>query len=286
MKLFQWIIFFSILSGIFLLIYRRCNEKGFRKLWISLKIAVVIAGTLAGLLPENAEAQEFDHFQDNNQQVTLVARDSGGTPSNVPYNGGKPGQSPSNFPMSPAGGKPSPFVPTYRGVPKVVPGVGGGANPGGGGNGAVGSEFDGQCPVPKEKESKKSTNTNDGSVPKSNKKQSVEECELDENVKERKIEIVYRIKENPALVREAERTGKDQAAQKDVNHLIEQLSLGNDSPGLGNIRVKGLKNVSEARGRNEGRVYFREKDGKIEILGKSNKDNQKKVIAILQKMGY
>jgi hypothetical protein len=80
--------------------------------------------------------------------------------------------------------------------------------------------------------------------------------------------------------------GKDQAAQKDVNHLIEQLSLGNDSPGLGNIRVKGLKNVSEARGRNEGRVYFREKDGKIEILGKSNKDNQKKVIAILQKMGY
>jgi hypothetical protein len=79
---------------------------------------------------------------------------------------------------------------------------------------------------------------------------------------------------------------KDQAAQKDVNHLIEQLSLGNENPGIGNGRIKGLKNVSEARGKNEGRVYFRQKDGKIEILAKSNKDNQKKVIAILQKMSY
>lgn len=113
-----------------------------------------------------------------------------------------------------------------------------------------------------------------------------DQCELDENVKDAKIEIVYRIKENPALIREAERMGKDQAAQKDVNNLIEQLSLGNDNPGIGNRRVKGLKNVSEARGRNEGRVYFREKDRKIEILAKSNKDNQKKVIIILQKMGY
>ena len=59
--------------------------------------------------------------------------------------------------------------------------------------------------------------------------------------------------------------GKAQAAQKDV---------------------KNLKNVSEGSGRNEGRVYFRKKDGKFEILAKSNKDNQNKVIGILQKMGY
>lgn len=113
-----------------------------------------------------------------------------------------------------------------------------------------------------------------------------EQCELDENITDGKIEIIYRIKENSALIREAERMGKDQAAQKDVNNLIEQLSLGNNNPGIGNRRVKNLKNVSEARGRNEGRVYFREKDGKIEILAKSNKDNQNKVIGILQKMGY
>ena len=71
-----------------------------------------------------------------------------------------------------------------------------------------------------------------------------------------------------------------------ISVVKKQLSLGNDNPGIGNRRVKNLKNVSGACGRNEGRVYFREKDGKIEILAKSNKDNQNKVIGILQKMGY
>ena len=50
--------------------------------------------------------------------------------------------------------------------------------------------------------------------------------------------------------------GKDQRAQRDVNHLIEQLSLGNENPGIGTRRVKGLKNVLESRAKNEGRVYF------------------------------
>ena len=80
--------------------------------------------------------------------------------------------------------------------------------------------------------------------------------------------------------------GKDQAVQKDVNNLIEQLALGNDNLGIGNWRVKSLKNISEARGRKEGRVYFWEKNGEIEILAKSNRYNQNKVIGILQKMGY
>ena len=94
------------------------------------------------------------------------------------------------------------------------------------------------------------------------KKQSAEQCELDENVKERKIEIVYRIKENPALVREAQRAGRDQDAQRSLNNLVEQLALGNRNPGV-------FKDVYELRGKNRARVYYREVDGKIEILGKS-----------------
>ena len=185
-----------------------------------------------------------------------------------------------------------PGVNPYRVALKIVDqGLGSGANPAGAGNGGGAPEFDDQCPVPENQKSQESKVSDyadydyPSNAPKK-KKQSAEQCELDENVTDRKIEIVYRIKENPALIREAERMGKDQAAQKDVNNLIEQLSLGNDNPGIGNRRVKNLKNVSEARGRNEGRVYFREKDGKIEILAKSNKDNQNKVIGILQKMGY
>ena len=232
--------------------------------------------------------QEFCSLEENDQQVILAK--TGDSAPSVPTSTGR-GQ-PSKFPTPPSGGRPSRNVPgvnPYRVAPKIVDqGLGAGANPAGAGNGGGAPEFDDQCPVPenqKSKESKVSDYDYPSNAPKK-KKQSAEQCELDENVTDRKIEIVYRIKENPALIREAERMGKDQAAQKDVNNLIEQLSLGNENPGIGNRRVKGLKNVSEARGRNEGRVYFREKDGKIEILAKSNKDNQNKVIGILQKMGY
>lgn len=233
--------------------------------------------------------QEFCSLEDNDQQVILAK--TGDSGPSVPTSPGR-GQ-PSNFPTPPAGGRPSRpvYIPKYRTAPKVVtgPGLGAGANPAGAGGGGGGgaAEFDDQCSVPENKKSQESKSDYDYllNAPKK-KKQSAEQCELDENVTDGKVEIVYRIKENPALIREAERMGKDQAAQKDVNNLIEQLSLGNDNPGIGNRRVKNLKNVSEARGRNEGRVYFREKDGKIEILAKSNKDNQNKVIGILQKMGY
>ena len=156
--------------------------------------------------------------------------------------------------------------------------MGPGANPADAGGGDGAAEFDDNSPVPN-KEQLQQSKTFDYDYPSNNpkkKKQSAEQCKLD---------IIYRIKENPALVREAQRMSKDQAAQKDVNNLIEQLSLGNENPGIGNRRVKGLKNVSEARGKNERRVYFLEKDGKIGILGKYNKDNQNKIIGILQKNG-
>ena len=307
MKIFKYIVFISVLSSIFFGIYRQSDEKGLRKLWISFKIAVLIAAIVAGLIPANTEAieptgnnnqiyqerllsdQEFNSFEDNDQKVIPVKR--GYSPPSVPTSPGR-GQ-PSQFPTPPSRGRLGRpvYVPKYRTAPKVVDqGLGAGANPAGAGGGGGAAEFDDQSPAPKKKQQSQKSDRNEFQSDiynsKKKKKPEAEQCELDENVKDAKIEIVYRIKENPALVREAERMGKDQAAQKDVNNLMEQLSLGNENPGIGNRRVKGLKNVSEARGRNEGRVYFRKKDGKIEILAKSNKDNQNKVIGILQKMGY
>jgi hypothetical protein len=220
-----------------------------------------------------------------------VGRDSTGAPSNIPSNIGPQGQRPSNFPTPPSGDQPSQpiYVPKYRIAPKLVDqGLGVGANPAGAGGGGGAAEFDDPSPVSKKQPAQESIANHPDftQTSKKKKKKSEEQCPIDENVRDGKIEIVYRIKENPALVREAKIMAKDQAAQKDVNNLIEQLALGNDNPGIGNRRVKGLKNVSEARGRNEGHVYFREKDGKLEILAKSNKQNQNKVISILQKMGY
>lgn len=57
------------------------------------------------------------------------------------------------------------------------------------------------------------------------KKQDAEQCELNEEVKETKIKIVYKIKEHAGLIREAEFAGRDQAAQRSLNNLVEQIIL-------------------------------------------------------------
>ena len=224
--------------------------------------------------------QWFCSLEDNDQQVILAKTGDSGFSVPTSFRRGYP----SNFPTPPAGGRPSRavYIPKYRTAPKVVPGpgLGAGANPGGDGGAA---EFDDQCSVPENKKSQGSKSDYDYpfNAPKK-KKKSAEQCELGENVTDGKIEIVYRIKENTALVREAQRAGRDQDAQRSLNNLVDQLSLGNRNPGIGTENV--FKDVYELRGKNRARVYYREVDGKIEILGKSVKSNQQKVINILKKM--
>ena len=50
MKVLRYLIFLSILSGTFFAIYRQSDDKGFRRWWVSLKMAVLIAAILAGLV--------------------------------------------------------------------------------------------------------------------------------------------------------------------------------------------------------------------------------------------
>lgn len=86
--------------------------------------------------------------------------------------------------------------------------------------------------------------------------------------------LVSRIKESSRLVKEAERAGKSN--QKSIDKLTEQLSTGNMNPGIGTKPIG--RGFSEARARDGGRVYFRERKNSVEILGKSNKANQQTVI--------
>jgi hypothetical protein len=90
MKILKYIIFLSILSGIFFVVYHQSDKKGFGRVWMFLKMAAVIAAILAGLIPANTEAikpagnntqvyqerllseQEFNSFEDNNGQVLLA----------------------------------------------------------------------------------------------------------------------------------------------------------------------------------------------------------------------
>ena len=56
MKPFKYVIFLLIFQGIFFPIYRSFHKKGFRIRKNSVRIAVVIAGSLANLSLESTEA--------------------------------------------------------------------------------------------------------------------------------------------------------------------------------------------------------------------------------------
>jgi hypothetical protein len=114
MKILRYIIFLSILGGIFFVIYRESDKKGFRRWWISFKTGVLFAAIAAGLIPVNTEAmepagnnnqvyqerlisdQEFNSFEDNDQKVILVKTgDSGPSGPSLPGRGrGQPSQFP------------------------------------------------------------------------------------------------------------------------------------------------------------------------------------------------
>ena len=172
MKILKYIIFISILSCLFFVIYQQSDKKGFRRWRISFKTAVLIAASVAGLIPVNPEAikppgnnnpvyqerliseQEFNSFEENDQKVILVK--IGDSSPSVPTSPGR-GQ-PSQFPTPPYGGRPSQpvYVPKYRTAPKFVnPGLGAGANPNpaGADGGGGAAEFDDKCPVPNKEQS-------------------------------------------------------------------------------------------------------------------------------------
>ncbi len=95
--------------------------------------------------------------------------------------------------------------------------------------------------------------------------------------------IGSRIKKDPLLLRVAEDIEGKDSIGRDVNHLIKELNKGNTNPGIGTKTIS--TGLYELRGRNGGRVYYREtQKGKYEILGYSNKASQNRVINRLKKL--
>jgi hypothetical protein len=90
------------------------------------------------------------------------------------------------------------------------------------------------------------------------------------------------IPDNPALIREAERMGGNQAAQREADELIQRFLEGNTNPGLGTKNLFG--DIFYLRGRNGARVFYRIADGIMEILGKADKSNEQRVINILRQL--
>ena len=66
----RYIIFLSILSGIFFVIYRQSDKKGFRKWYTSFRMAAFIAAILAGLIPNPVEASET-YIPSNSPSISI-----------------------------------------------------------------------------------------------------------------------------------------------------------------------------------------------------------------------
>lgn len=94
------------------------------------------------------------------------------------------------------------------------------------------------------------------------------------------IKLTSTMKQHPNLARHASKLEGEQ--QTAADGLVRQLKAGNPNPGTGSKHLFG--GVHEARSRNGARIYFRSKPGEVEIVGKSTKDNQDKVIEILRSL--
>ena len=91
-----------------------------------------------------------------------------------------------------------------------------------------------------------------------------------------------RVGENEQLVRAAAKMGKNTTVQKEANNLINQFLQGNANPEIG---TKNLKNdISYLRGRHGARIFFQMENGRMVILGKSNKANEQEVMNIILRM--
>lgn len=315
MRIFKYILFCSVLSSVFFIIFKQVrNEKGFKRWLISFKIAVIFAASVSGLISidlDNTEfsidnntiyqekvlvTKEYNALVDKSKRIILVKRADASTGIgktqlglfNLPPNQCKaPKRSTAVTPY----GRTSSYKPT----PKLVnqglnakprkngSGNGSGSAPGGGSNKKSTTAKKGI------RRRKSHVNNFHEEVSNYKKKKKRAQCQLEDNPANdnqinNKIILKSRINEDPGLKAAAEKACKNREVQNDVNHLRDELLKGNMNPGIGSKPI--VKGIIELRAQNGGRLYIRKKDGVIEILAKSGKkqSNQRFVIDRLRKL--
>ena len=101
-----------------------------------------------------------------------------------------------------------------------------------------------------------------------------------------KIIISSSIKKHPSLLRLTQDAVVNQTVERELNHLIKELSKGNFEAGLGHPGHIDNTNIFYLRGVNGARLYYHQVgDNSYEIVGKSEKGrNQEKVINKLKEI--
>jgi len=101
-----------------------------------------------------------------------------------------------------------------------------------------------------------------------------------------KITLTSAIKKSSALLKLTKDAVENQKVQKELDHLVKELTKGNFEAGLGKPgHIKGT-DISYLRGRNGARLYYH-KTGKkhYEIVAKSSKGrNQNQIISKIREL--
>ena len=254
MKLLKYAIFLSTLGSIFLVIYRKSDDIGFRRWWTSIRTAVLIAAILAGLIPNCVGA--IEPTGNNNQvyherlvsdQKVILAKTGDSSPS-VPISLGR-GQ-PSHFPTPPSHpSRPVRGVNPYRVAPKIVdPGLGAGANPAGAGNG--GADWDEHPKKEQPQESKTFDYDYRSNSPK-NEKKSQDQCSIDEQNKAGidelldSSEFIYNLETKTAR-KALRKVWKNPEAKKEVLAGLDKMNSGELLP-RNQKNFKGFKTLKELK---------------------------------------
>ena len=94
--------------------------------------------------------------------------------------------------------------------------------------------------------------------------------------------LISSIDKDKQLAKYAKEMEKDVKLKKESEELIKKFLSGDTNPGSGNKFL--FNGIYELRSKNGARVYFRMNKGSMEILAKSNKKNQDKVIKVLKSL--
>jgi len=105
------------------------------------------------------------------------------------------------------------------------------------------------------------------------------------NLQNRIAEIHSSIKEHPPLLRLTQQAVKNQDVEREMNHLIKELTLGNMQAGLGAPgHIEGTT-IHYLRGRNGARLFYIQNGiNEYTIVAKASKANEPQVIDRLKEL--
>jgi len=91
---------------------------------------------------------------------------------------------------------------------------------------------------------------------------------------EKKIRLTSNLKKDQGLVRYAVQATNNQELQKEMNHLLKELSRGHTGAGKGTKHLEGT-NIFYMRGNKGARLFYRRNEGGYEIVGKADGTGKK-----------